>query len=90
VPYEWIEPDIALQARGATIYWCYKDNDRMSFWFTTDASTADNEMDESWFDVRTLHAWESTKGTRPAENQDDHIIRALFEAVMRGEIGVRP
>ncbi len=53
MPYQWVEPEVAINFNGKTIYHVYK-NDRldcrMTYWFTTEPL----ENGKYEFDIRDL------------------------------------
>ena len=58
MPYEWVEPDLFLEYQGVAVYHCYDDNDIVSsYWYTT-ASSDDNrdwpQPETAQFDAREL------------------------------------
>lgn len=57
MPYAWVEPDVAVEHNGVTIYHTYKEDDynqRLFYWYTVD------QGESSSFDIRDLPEYDRT------------------------------
>jgi hypothetical protein len=81
---EWIEPELALEHAGVSIYHTYKNDDydrgRTTWWFTTDTGCGDDP--DFYFDVRMLPAPES------GPSLDDHPKYLAHNAARSVELGI--
>jgi hypothetical protein len=74
MPYttpEWVEPEVALEYNGVTIYHVYKNDEldiRLTYWFTTSWE----EREHADFDVRDIPGWDNKK-----ENIEDTLKLAI-------------
>jgi len=61
MPYQWVEPEVALEYFGVKIYHVYRNNhmpDKREYVFTT-AKHEDFEVNVYEFDVRNINTWEA-------------------------------
>jgi hypothetical protein len=58
MPDQWLDPELFLEHKGVTVYYCYDDDNLVSsYWYTTDASDCNIDSpatDSVQFDVRDL------------------------------------
>jgi hypothetical protein len=93
MPYVYKEPEVAIQVGNVTIYHTYKEGTSKMFYHFTDLEAdTDEDLNDSWFDVRKLAAFRRVQERMASSGQDSGdenvLIRwALFEAIMCGEIG---
>lgn len=54
MPFEWVEPELAVEYKGKKIYYLYRcdlvEQGKLKYWFTTDIHGSDG--DEFAFDIR--------------------------------------
>jgi hypothetical protein len=84
---EWIEPEIALEYKGVTVYHVYKNDDwnngRLQYWFTMKQGGYDCQDD---FDVRSLaNAMGADVALKPVEILKLGIDNGILENEMEQE-----
>jgi hypothetical protein len=78
MPYQWVDPEVAVENETRVIYHAYKDgdiNDRLTFWFQA-GTDSDNE-----FDIRDTRAWKTTV----AIFDEDQRIKATLDKILSSE-----
>ncbi len=88
MPYqtEWVDPEVFHVVNGTPVYHTYKDGDwnrRMSYWYTLDPTSEDDD-----FDIRDLDAFCEVEPPAYTEayNEDDHHKAVLEKAFETGEL----
>lgn len=87
MPYEWTEPELFMEHRGAQVYHTYKGGPgneyQQDYWYTTDSACDDVEGeydDNPIFDVRDLPVPADLPACADDDARHSYIVRAAIDS----------